>query len=521
MSISRWLALLAIFVSPAQAQDPEFGQIEVQHLSEVVIYTCVRGKVPCFPKRADLGCVPEGLDSKAFEKACEKYKSALEEFEFDCFVSHGGRRSYVGKTRTQEVCAGLQEVWEQLSDDPFFKGRSDSWRMSFMRNTLLKPRGNSRKDNPGVAGQLRFKRSGKLRKSSDDVDRLLAKAQANLDAYRAEMSCGAGIVPGIDQVPVLNQLEQGTCYAHSSSTLIDYVRKTRSGRDYPVYGSPLMGAIDYHLNATDKIESCKNPFSGGFTCNAFNATLSRGFCGSQKIEQAIQKAFLVRDGSKKQSWYLDWAKKQKLTVTTQEFKVKPNDLVNEYLQVIGSLYQEKNWDRLKELHDSLKARGTLPGESCKSAPPGLDLSWELLKLSPNLEAFYAIYFETVCDREPFPFQAGCTTHRSDITTAKMDGLIAKGYPVGINYCSAILNNSKFQSKTQPIWKDSKACGPHASVIVGTAVDSKGQCTYVLRNSWGTSCAHYDRTYDCKDGHVYIPKDTLIRQTFELQEISVQ
>jgi hypothetical protein len=230
---------------------------------------------------------------------------------------------------------------------------------------------------------------------------------------------------------------------------------------------------------------------------------------------------LVRGGSKKQSWYLDWAKKQKLTVTTQEFKVKPNDLVNEYLQVIGSLYQEKNWDRLKELHDSLKAKGALPGESCKTVPSGLDLSWELLKLSPNLEAFYTMYFETVCNREPFPFQAICNTHKSDITSAKVDGLIAKGYPVGINYCSAVLKNSKFQSKTQPIWKDNQVCGAHASVIVGTALDSKGQCTYVLRNSWGKSCAPYDRTYDCKDGHVYIPKATLIRQTFELQEITVK
>ena len=514
------MIILSFLFSSAQAQDPEFGQVEVQFLPEVVIYACRSGKVPCFPGRADLGCVQEGLEPKAFEKACEKYKLALEEFQYDCFVTFGGKRNYVGKTRTAEVCTGLQAVWEQLSDDPFFKDRSADWRMSFMRNTLLKPRGSRRKDNPGLAGQLRFKRSGKLRKSSDDVDRLLEKAQANLEDYRAETSCGSGIVPGIDQVPVLNQRAQGTCYAHSSSTLIDYVRKTRSGQGYPVYGSPLMGAIDYHLNATDPIESCKNPFNGGFTCNAFNATVSRGFCSSQKIEQAIQKTFLVRDGSKKQSWYLDWAKKQNLTVTTQEFKIKPSDPVNEYLYVIGSLYQEKNWDRLKELHDSLKAGGIAPGEQCRINPKGLDLSWELMKLSPNLELFYGVYFDSVCEREPFPFKAGCATHRSGITTGKVDELLSKGYPIGINYCSAILKNSKFKSPTQPIWKDNNACGSHASVIVGTAVDSKGQCTYVLRNSWGKDCKKYDRSYDCKDGHVYIPKETLVQQMFELQEISV-
>ena len=413
----------------------------------------------------------------------------------------------------------MQAVWEQVSSDPFFKGKSDDWRMNFMRNTLLKPRGNSKKDNPGLAGQLSFKKNGKLRKSSDDVDRLLAKAEANLKDYRAQISCGVGIIPGIDQVPVLNQRSQGTCYAHSSSTLIDYVRRVRSGGGNPVYGSPLMGAIDYHLNTSDSVESCKDPFKGGFTCNAFNATVANGFCSSQKIEQAIQRTFITQNGSKRQSWYLDWAKNQKTTVSTVDFKVKPNDLVGEYLYLIGSLYQEKKWDRLRELHQSLRANGAPPGEVCKAELKGLDFAWELLKLSPDLETFYAAYFETLCEREPFPYHAGCTTIRSGITAEKMDEVLTRGFPVGINYCSAILTNSKYKSSTQPIWKDEKACGPHASVVVGTALDSKGRCTFVVRNSWGKNCGYYDRNYDCKDGHVYIPKSTLIQQVFEIQDIS--
>jgi len=348
---------------------------------------------------------------------------------------------------------------------------------------------------------------------------LLKKVYANLEDYQAEASCGIGIVPGMDQVPVLNQKEQGTCYAHASSTLIDYARKTRSGGKYPVYSSPLMGAIDYKINSTEEVTKCQNPMAGGNACESFNQSMKRGFCSSEQMEKAIIRSFKP-EGSKKASWFLDWARRQKVSMSMEEFKVKPDDHVLEYLHLIGTLYQEKNWQRLKELHEILKKNGKQDGEACAKTPVPLDFTFETVQLSANLEQFYSNFFGGICKREPFPFIATCTNHEKGIDIANLDAALKKGYPVGVSYCSAILGNSKFQSKSKPFYNNDE-CGRHASVITGTARDSKGRCTYVIRNSWGKSCAYYDKNYDCKDGHIYVPKETMIKQVYRYQDISVK
>lgn len=514
------MAFLFLHVPFSRAQDPEFGQIEVQVLSEVTITACAAGKVPCIAGHAEFGCVPDSLDPKAFEKACEKFRAAQEEFVIDCFVTSRGKRLFVGKTRTQAVCEAMQSVWDEVAVDPYLKDKSDDWRLRFLRNTLLKPRSVRGRDNPGIADQLRFKKSGRIRKSSDESERLLEKARLNLQDYRMSLDCGPGIVPGIDQVPVLHQGQQGTCFAHSASTLVDYVRKVRSSPQYPVFGSPLMGAIDYHLNsAADQATNCRDPFNAGFTCETFNLTMKKGFCASAQIEEAIKRSYSPTGRARKVSWYHAWSRKNEFVVQTESFKVEPDDKVLEYLEVIGELYKKKDWVRLRELHQKLRASGKDQDQVCSIDPAKEDLSFTLLRASPNLESFYAAYFEPLCSREPATFQATCTERSQGITESHVDTLLGKGYPVGIYYCSALLGNSAYRSPATPITKDPQ-CQPHASLIVGTAIDSKGSCAYVVRNSWGTGCSFYDKKYDCKDGHIYIPKEKLLKQTYRLQEVSV-
>jgi C1A family cysteine protease len=51
--------------------------------------------------------------------------------------------------------------------------------------------------------------------------------------------------------------------------------------------------------------------------------------------------------------------------------------------------------------------------------------------------------------------------------------------------------------------------PHASIIVGRQFDrSRGQCDYIIRNSWGKDCSEYDPYYKCQDGNVWVPKENL-------------
>lgn len=65
---------------------------------------------------------------------------------------------------------------------------------------------------------------------------------------------------------------------------------------------------------------------------------------------------------------------------------------------------------------------------------------------------------------------------------RMDSILDKGTPVGINYYSDFLN--------KPIGSNKK---PHASSVVGKRVNPKTcEVEYILRNSYGTGCAYYKK-----------------------------
>ncbi len=59
---------------------------------------------------------------------------------------------------------------------------------------------------------------------------------------------------------------------------------------------------------------------------------------------------------------------------------------------------------------------------------------------------------------------------------------------------------------------------HSSTIVGRRWNgTKNSCEYLVRNSGGSSCAHYDPSYDCDQGNIWIPekylKKSILRVTY--------
>lgn len=62
---------------------------------------------------------------------------------------------------------------------------------------------------------------------------------------------------------------------------------------------------------------------------------------------------------------------------------------------------------------------------------------------------------------------------------------------------------------------------HAVTVVGRRFNSKSrQCEYLVRNSWGRSCAGYDRRLDCEEGNIWIPKSQIIKtRMFEVTYVN--
>ena len=521
MKLMTFLTCLLLYASVASAQTdgvPQFGNIEVQELPQVQITACARGKKACYEGRADLGCVRQNLSAKDFKNACGLMDVEREKWNIGCFVKINGVTKSLGKTKTEEACVALQKSWADVWKDPILSKKfiSPESRISFFNNTLLER--NKKRDNPGLFSQLTVNNNGRIQKTSSDNDALNKRINQNLEEYQNDTSCGVGILPGIDRVPVLNQGFQGTCYAHAASTLIDYARRFKMGGGMTTYGSPLMAAIDYQMASGEDVKGCSDPFGGGITCGAFNSSMQKGFCNTEDLEKAIIVSFDKPHQSKSQSWYLDWSKKQKLSVSTDKSNVRPNDHVLAYLHLIGTLYEEKDWKRLKELWSILDLNGTGSCDDPTSSKKS-DLDWEKVKWSTDLENFYASYFKGICKRESVPFKASCRESNGPFKSAQLDKALEAGYPIGVNYCSKVLQDRNYKSKTSHLFKD-ESCGPHASVLVGTSIDSKKRCTYVIRNSWGKSCGSYDKTFDCIDGNIYIPKDIFLKNLHSISEIHV-
>ena len=499
----------------------EYSSIENLELSEFVLTECAPGKKPCYPGQPQFGCVRSDLGEKAFKKACNVVEEEYKKFVVDCYINTNGQSYLLAVTTTQNACNELKSLWTEVWTSPnniilqkkFPEGNK---RVLFFQNTLLAKRSN--RDKSLTKEQVDTNKRGKI--YSENNKTLRSRIMGNLADYQEilkDSDCGPGILPGIDKVPVLDQNSQGTCYAHATSSMIDYVRRFKMGGQQPTYGSPLMAAIDFKLADNQQITTCENPFSSGLLCRSYNSQVKNGFCDTEDIEKAIIKSFTPYGKTKKTSWYMAWAR-NKIAFDTTGFRIQPNDHVLDYLYVIGSLYEEKKWDELKRLWISLEINGN---QNCENPENDIlqALQWNDLKLSSSLEKFYVNYFNGLCKREKLPFNTNCK-EKGVPSSSTLDKWIAEGYPLGLSYCSALLSNRNFKSKTRIITQD-EACGPHASLIVGTARDNKGRCAYVVRNSWGKSCNYYDKDFDCKDGNIYVPKDLLLKNTFDIQKISVE
>ena len=499
-------------------EDHEFANTEVQLLAPVDVIACKSGFKPCNLGHAESGCVRADLKESKLKSACENIKKERLKYNIPCKVFSQDSEVNIGYTRSDSDCSAIREAWEEVWQDPVLseKYKDPSTRRGIFVNILMAPE--SKKDNPGISTKVTTNKSGKVFKTSKKSDALLKRIYSNLEKMRGDLDCGVGIIPGMDKVPVLNQKSQGTCYAHTSTTLIDFVRLHQNGR-IKSYGSPLMGAIDYQLLNTDDIESCKDPLAGGFPCKTFNESIKRGFCDSQEIEKAIIRGFRKPDDFKSAKYYLEKQKKAWSSISNESFPINPNDEVLSFLWVIGQGYESKKWDKLQDLWFSLKKNSNK--DACVENKNSLlfQAAWLKVMTSSSLESFYTNFFDGVCHREPLPRNISCSEIKGPFNTTSIDQTLEGGYPIGITYCSTILLKKDFGIKDNK-W-GSQDCGLHASVIIGTARDKFNRCTYVVRNSWGTGCGYYDKDYECRDGNIYIPKESLLKNIRDITKVYEQ
>lgn len=102
---------------------------------------------------------------------------------------------------------------------------------------------------------------------------------------------------------------------------------------------------------------------------------------------------------------------------------------------------------------------------------------------------------------PIPKQQLAHTMSNSEKSDRIKELLSKPIPqpIGISYFSEVLTQGhSFRSQF--------ASDRHVSSVVGSRLNSKGVCQFLVRNSWGKSCTPY--SWDCEKGQIWVDEDSL-------------
>lgn len=277
------------------------------------------------------------------------------------------------------------------------------------------------------------------------------------EAVKTEQKSCTSVDMRKDLGPPRSQDSTGWCVSFSVADMVSYKLKKRvSAADV---------AISYYKNdAWDilrQIGITEDQFAGGLTTGAFRAAKNNGFC--------LEKDFPSEDNSG-----AGYANRLNEVDNLGRKIIRENGNCDEFVKKAAQMFPNAT---TKDMRDILEHSyrdeyfKKLVDKTCKKRIDG-----------KNLDMNFFIK----------------TTQSS--FGKKIDELLSTDKPVEISYSGALLSNDQTRLGTSD----------HSSLLVGRRFNPQsGQCEYLLRNSWGTSCGYYDSNYSCEKGNVWIPKAKII------------
>ena len=312
----------------------------------------------------------------------------------------------------------------------------------------------------------------------------------------------------LENVPVLDQGSTNTCYSQAASVMVDAWRFKHEDKDYNHLTSPKALIFGYRQNGwkADSVDF-------GHTKDAINYVFEEKSCSRIITNEGDSKA--TEDPRNNSDIYQD------LTRYYQMHKKlnSPVAMPEEVKELITAKINEAD----------IKI-----DPNCK---PRFNSLKEVLNISSSVnnalkakdEYHYLKQINDIICQEPFakkvkPRGVAKKVYRGKANAnaifLKIDNELEKGVPTTASYCSSMLRKKGYKGLflNECMNKDS-----HASVIAGRRQSSAGTCEYLIRNSWGSSCAHYpDR--DCENGSVWVSKADLeanISAVTHIEDISLE
>jgi hypothetical protein len=354
-------------------------------------------------------------------------------------------------------------------------------------------------------------------------------AQAQEDCSRVYLPQNYFDTTG-DAMVTWDQGNTNICYAYTAIQMVDYFWKT-SGTNFERIGWSGWPSLDplYAAYITKKnrfltrtigslFSQSGTALDFGVTSDVLKTIKEKGMCRKDVIKQSFKNyGQSLGIGMNK-----EWVITAFLHYFYADFFEAKNDL---------KWYQTWNAQRSKEFKDEhLKRLCSDPDwkANCKDFEILLD------KLLPQFEKgkYMAVYDEMfkLCNNPNAIYKPSIRlpdVEKNHYLVVKKPAEVRKRIidllnrrnptPVGIGYCSELLNNSNHNAKP---------CSMHISMIIGKKIKN-GRCHFFLKNTWGEECSpDFDKKWECEyklertkrlGGHrtfgLWIDADDFVRNIF--------
>ncbi|QDK36763.1 C1 family peptidase [Bdellovibrio sp. NC01] len=290
-----------------------------------------------------------------------------------------------------------------------------------------------------------------------------AKADGgNLNADCGDMDLNQGANSPFNKIPVYDQDGTGICYAYTTAQMTDYYRFKKGDTSYDLT-NPVYAAYDTY--------GTKNPFKAnslyaGVATDVNDAIRAKGVCSDKEVKARLAEYMKVSGGSEAEVLHF-------LETVYQNLNPKSN---------------KTDWTKVSSVMTSTT------GVSCKQQEQLKSVALKRNVMGASAPAVLQNLFKNckthpvkVPDIEVFQFGSDVNMKRA------MDKGLNQTMPAQLMVCANLFTDKSYKGvvkKSQNSQRDAMDgtrpdCEAHSILVTGRK-SINGQCSYLVRNSWGTN-----------------------------------
>lgn len=338
----------------------------------------------------------------------------------------------------------------------------------------------------------------------------------------------------MEHVPLVDQSQLGTCYAHAAVQLLDAWRFSHGDKNFTRLTSPVYSAIKTAMDEKEK------SIVGGSACDVANDAIKNGSCDADYITKSYSSKIpedFVSQLIEHREKYADLLSERKGKLKSELTYKGPDrgDIEARFREIANKIYYFEE-TKIEEEIASDAAKDIRACVQSQSAPKVPAISNELIEKLLKEEdpvVFLDKLLQLKCPvQEKISYAAGvCKNEKISgllgpiSYSSRIDLRLSQPHanPVKISFCYRVLEKGKGYRGVTRFFngeKEAGDCGHHSALVIGRRFNKKsGKCQLLVRNSFGKFCG-YSSDWECEKekGNIWVDEDVLTANIYGISYI---